>query len=350
MPPAAALTQTYDCAFLDLDGVLYLGSQPVDGAADALEQAEAEGMRLAFVTNNALRTPQQVSERLRGHGVDAPPQDIISSAQAVAAVIADRHGEGARVLVVGGCGLETALREAQLEIVESADERPDAVAQGFGGPDMPFSRFTEACHAINAGAAWYASNPDPTIPTDRGPAPGNGAAVDLLRTSTGQKPFIAGKPYPPIHRLAATRTKTARPLCVGDRLDTDIAAGHHNDCDSLLVLTGVTSPKGLVAAAPQERPTYIAADLRTGLLQAHPTTEKTHEGWSRCNGWRARPTSATDLALEGSGTAMDALRALCHAAWTAAPDACSTLGCGDALRVIDALRAEDGVRAGRFTG
>ncbi|WP_394428315.1 HAD-IIA family hydrolase [Streptomyces sp. SGAir0957] len=343
LPPSEAPARAHDWAFLDLDGVLYLGSRPVDGAARAVAAARADGMRLAFLTNNALRTPGEVAEKLRRYDVAAAEADIVTSSQAVAAVIAARHGEGARVLVVGGEGLVAALREARVSVVDSADDEPEAVAQGFGGPDMPFSRFTEACHAIDAGAAWYATNPDPTIPTDRGAAPGNGAAIDLLRTSTGRAPFVAGKPFPPIHRLALSRTGAARPLYVGDRLDTDIAAGHHNDCDTLLVLTGVTSPADLVAAAPHERPTYIADDLRTGLLRAHPATE-TVDGGARCNGWTARRSSATGLSLTGSGSALDALRALCHAAWTASPAAPTTLACGDALRVVESLSAEDGTR------
>ncbi|WP_443059051.1 HAD-IIA family hydrolase [Streptomyces sp. NBC_00388] len=330
LPATATPATVYDCAFLDLDGVVYTGSQRVEGAADALTQARALGMRLAFVTNNALRTPAQVAEKLGKAGVAAQPRDIITSAQAVAAVIAERHGRGARVLIVGGEGLAQALTDAGLRTVETADDHPDAVAQGFGGPDMPFSRFTEACLAINAGALWYASNPDPTIPTDRGAAPGNGAAIDLLRTSTGSAPVIAGKPYPPIHQAAVDRTHASRPLCVGDRLDTDIAAGHQNSSDTLLVLTGVTDAAQLIAAPPAQRPTYIAEDLADGLLRAHPAATREGGRGSACNGWLARIDAGT-LRLEGEGSRTDALRALCHAAWTADGDSPSTVRADEAL-------------------
>lgn len=244
--------------------------------------------------------------------------------------MADQLPSGARVLVVGGEGLRVALRERGLVPVESADEGPVAVAQGFGGPDLAWGRFAEAAYAISRGAVWFASNTDLTIPGARGIAPGNGAAVEVVRIATGAEPQVAGKPLPPMHRETVLRTGAKRPLVVGDRLDTDIEGAFNGGVDSLLVLTGVTDAAQLIAAGPEHRPTYVDRDLR-GLLTGQPEVSEA-DGAFRCGGWTA-VVRGDALVLEGDGEgeggAIDGLRALCAAAWTYAGEGSSPAGRGE---------------------
>ncbi|MGW1181674.1 HAD-IIA family hydrolase [Streptomyces drozdowiczii] len=323
-----ALSEAYDTALLDLDGVVYAGGHAIDHAVEALGMARDGGMHLAYVTNNALRTPAAVAEHLTELGVPAEASDVITSAQAVSRLVADQLPAGARVLVIGGEGLRVALRERGLEPVESADDDPVAVVQGYGGPDMAWGRFAEASYAINRGLPWFASNTDLTIPGARGIAPGNGAAVEVVRIATGAEPQVAGKPLPPMHRETVLRTGAERPLVVGDRLDTDIEGAFNGGVDSLLVLTGVTDAAQLVTAVPEHRPTYIDADLR-GLLTGQPEVEEAGGGF-RCGGWTA---SARDgrLVLDGDGEPLDGLRALCAAAWSQAGDKACDLDAEKAL-------------------
>ncbi|MFE4414062.1 HAD hydrolase-like protein [Streptomyces sp. NPDC056821] len=324
---AQALSEAYDTALLDLDGVVYAGGHAIAHAVDSLGTARAGGMHLAYVTNNALRTPAAVAAHLTELGIRAEAADVVTSAQAVARLIADQVPQGARVLVIGGEGLRTALRERGLEPVESADDDPAAVVQGYGGPELAWGRFAEACYAIARGVPWFASNTDLTIPGARGIAPGNGAAVEVVRIATGAEPQVAGKPLPPMHRETILRTGAEWPLVVGDRLDTDIEGAFNGGVDSLLVLTGVTDGAKLLAAPPRHRPTYVDADLR-GLLTGQPEITRQGDGF-RCGGWTA--TADTGLELNGEGEALDGLRALCAAAWTAGgEDACELDG-GKAL-------------------
>ncbi len=263
------LSAAYDTALLDLDGVVYAGGEAIAHAVESLGAARDGGMHLAYVTNNAARTPQTVAEHLTRLGVATEAADVITSAQAVARLIADQVPAGARVLVIGAEGLEVALRERGLEPVFSADDDPAAVAQGYGGPGMTWERLQEASYAVARGVPWFASNTDLTIPSARGISPGNGAAVEVVRIATGADPQVAGKPLPPMHRETVLRTGASRPLVVGDRLDTDIEGAYVGGVDSLLVLTGVTSAGELLGASPQHRPTYVALDLR-GLLEPQP--------------------------------------------------------------------------------
>ncbi|MFH9611698.1 HAD-IIA family hydrolase [Streptomyces sp. NPDC017448] len=319
-----ALNEAYDTALLDLDGVVYAGGEAVAYAVESLAEARAGGMRLAYVTNNALRTPDAVAEHLTRLGVPADPSDVITSAQAVARLVADRLPPGARVLAIGGEGLRVALRERGLEPVDSADDDPAAVVQGYGGPDMAWGRFAEASYAIRRGLPWFASNTDLTIPSARGIAPGNGAAVEVVRIATGAEPEVAGKPLPPMHRETVLRTGAQRPLVVGDRLDTDIEGAFNGGVDSLLVLTGVTDAAQLLAAPPQHRPTYVDRDLR-GLLTGQPEVVPAGDGY-RCGGWTAAVRGdrlVVEAARGDGGDALDGVRALCAAAWTfAGPGGC----------------------------
>ncbi|MGW6460932.1 HAD hydrolase-like protein, partial [Streptomyces sp. NPDC055078] len=266
---AAALSEAYDTALLDLDGVVYAGGEAIAYAVDSLLAARDGGMRLAYVTNNALRPPEVVAAHLTELGVPTAADDVINSAQAVARLISEQVPAGSRVLVIGGDGLRVALRERGLVPVESADDDPAAVVQGYGGPGLEWGRFAEACYAIARGVPWFASNTDLTIPGARGIAPGNGAAVEVVRIATGAEPQVAGKPLPPMHRETILRTGARKPLVVGDRLDTDIEGAFNGGVVSLLVLTGVTDAARLLAAPPEHRPTYVDADLR-GILTGQP--------------------------------------------------------------------------------
>jgi glycerol-1-phosphatase len=312
----APLVQNYDVALLDLDGVVYVGHHVVPGAQDALSQARAAGMRLAFVTNNASRTPHEVAAQLAQLGIPAKPDEVVTSAQAAARLLAEQLPRGARVLLVGAEGLEHALVEQGLQPVLTADEHPAAVAQGYG-PDVGWRNLAEAAYAIHDGAWWVATNTDPTLPTPRGPAPGNGALVAAVRSATGKDPVVAGKPELPMHREGILRTGATRPIVVGDRLDTDIEGARRGGVDSLLVLTGVTHPIDVVLAPATMRPTFIAGNL-TGLLEQHPEVVVAN-GSATCRGWEARIDSGMRLTAANhvAESPIDALRAACGAVWAA---------------------------------
>jgi glycerol-1-phosphatase len=305
------LASAYDVALLDLDGTVYLSGAAIPGAAEALRKADAAGMRMAYVTNNAFRTPAAIAALLVSFGIMAVPDDVVTSGQAAARVLAERLPAGAAVLVVGGSGLRMAVRERGLRPVSTAADRPRAVVQGYS-PDVSYSLLAEGSLAVDAGALFVASNGDATLPSRRGRQPGNGALTEVITTATGVRPLVAGKPEPPLHNESVLRTGAKHPLVVGDRLDTDIEAGCRVGADSLLVLTGVTGPAEVIVAPPSQRPTYLAEDL-TGLLEPHPDVT-VQDGMFGCGGWAAR-VDGDGLELTGSGQRIDGLRALCAAAW-----------------------------------
>jgi glycerol-1-phosphatase len=312
------LADAYDVALLDLDGVLYLGPDGVPHAASAVGAARERGMRPAYVTNNASRAPRDVAEHLTELGIPAAVEDVVTSGQAAARMVAERVPAGSSVLVLGTDALADQVRRQGLRVVRAVEEAgtdgPAAVLQGIAS-DTGWRDLAEACLALRAGALWVAGNLDATLPTSRGQLPGNGAMVAALRTATGLEPLVAGKPEPALHAEAVQRTAAQRPLVVGDRLDTDIRGAVRAGADSLLVLTGVVDLAGLVAAPQGSRPSYVAADLR-GLLVAHPPVQ-VDDGRAMCGQAEARLEGGL-LRVEaaaGDTGGVQALRAVCALAW-----------------------------------
>jgi len=342
---SSPLTDIYDIALLDLDGVVYIGDQPVPGVPEVLSAVREIGMRLAFVTNNASRRAAEVAAVLTEMGVPAAAQDVTTSAQVAAHLLRERLAPGSAVLVVGAEALADEVRDAGLTPARSADSMPAAVVQGYG-PGVSYRDLAEATVAIRGGALWMATNTDSTIPSVRGPLPGNGALVAALRVATGTRPEVVGKPHLGLHRECVERTGARRPLVVGDRLDTDIAGAVAAGADSLLVLSGLTTPEILIAAQAGQRPTYISFDV-TGLLEEHPEVVS-DDGQATCRGSMAR-WDGPDMVVSGGGVEavepLDVLRALCAASWAAdrSPEAvrASDAAAAAALHTLELVDRQD---------
>jgi HAD superfamily hydrolase (TIGR01450 family) len=326
VPTAVFLTDRYDVALVDLDGVVYRGAVPIPGVARAV--AGLAGLRLSYVTNNATRTPEQVWQQLASIGCPGSAADVVTSCQAAAAVLGTLVPAGSRVLVVGAPALAAALSAEGFACVSRLDADPAAVVQGLS-LDLTYDQLSEAALAIRSGLPWVATNTDATLPTARGLQPGNGAFVSALRTATGREPVAAGKPEPGLFLTAVATTGALRPLVVGDRLDTDIAGARNAGLDSLLVLSGVSTAADALSMPPAGRPTYVGADIGA-LVDPHPVVVRDGESCS-CAGWTV---SLDTVALSGTGDALDALRAL-----LAVPRPVSAVhGVGsDAVRVLEIL-------------
>jgi glycerol-1-phosphatase len=255
-----SLLDDYDALLFDLDGTIYRGEEPISGASHAVEAARQQHVTVRFVTNNASRGPDEVASHLTRIGVQATPEEVSTSAQAAAAVLADKLQPGTTVLVVGSDALVHEVELKNLTTTRTYSDAVQAVVQGLS-KDAGWRDLAEACVAIRAGALWVACNVDPTLPTERGPLPGNGSFVAALRTATDSEPLVAGKPATPLMDEAQRSADAEKPLVVGDRLDTDIAGAVAAGLDSLLVFSGVSTPQELLDATEDMRPTYVGHDV-----------------------------------------------------------------------------------------
>ncbi|MGK2308366.1 HAD-IIA family hydrolase [Cutibacterium sp. V947] len=318
------LIDGHDAVLFDLDGVIYLGPHPVPAAPGTIAELRRRGIKVGFVTNNAARSAEVVAQHLTEIGIPTQASDVVTSAQAITDLAAEQLPEGAKVLIIGTESLREEARARGLITVESAQENPVAVIQGYD-PHIDWSLLEEAGFALQAGATWYAANPDITRPTDRGIVPGIGAQLQVVATTCAIKPVIAGKPYRPLLEATVSRLGCKAPIFVGDRLDTDIRGANAMTMDSLFVFTGAHGVADLLAATPEDRPHHIAADL-SGLLEPVRMVEvsDTH---ARCGEVEVSLTADREVRADripddmpGQLDAVSAMMALVHELGTTVPD------------------------------
>ncbi len=287
-----SILAAYGAVICDLDGVVYRGSSPIPGSVGVLRTALESGRAITFATNNASREPSVVEEHLCSLGLEPGGWGVVSSAQAAASYVVSVVTDASPVLAVGGRGVAHALREVGLVSFSareaSAYGQASAVVQG-AGTGVNWRDLAEVAYQVTGGALWVATNPDRTIPTARGLAPGNGALVEAVRAAVGVEPIVAGKPEPLLYDLALRQQWMAAEnvLVIGDRLDTDIAAAHVAGLDSLFLLSGAHSLLDLVFCEPKARPTYFGVDMgallgpRLHNLDSRSSDVAIHEGLVR---------------------------------------------------------------------
>ena len=243
---------------LDLDGVVWLLEQAIPGAPAAVAALRAAGERVLFVTNNSSRPAADVAAALAAIGVPATGDDVVTSADAAAALLEP----GERALVLGGAGVLLALRERGVTTVVGEPDGPvDAVVVGLTR-ELTYDRLAAAATAVRNGARLVATNADPTLPTPNGPLPGAGSIVAAVATASGADPVVAGKPHEPMAVAVRRRIGPGPHWLAGDRLDTDGRFAAAMGARFALVLTGVTSADD-VPYDPE--PDLVAPDLAAAV-------------------------------------------------------------------------------------
>ncbi|MDR1450346.1 MAG: HAD-IIA family hydrolase [Propionibacteriaceae bacterium] len=313
------LADRYDVIGFDLDGVLYRGPAAVPGAAETLAVLRRSGIRTGFVTNNAQRSPAAVAEHLNRIGIAAAVDDVVTSAQATARLMAAELPAGAEVLVLGTAALAAEVRAVGLAPVAVRSPATAAVVVGFN-QEQRWEDFNQGCYAVQGGARWYACNGDQTRPTDQGIAIGMGGLIAAMsRALPGCRPTMAGKPCRPLLDETARRLGAERLLFVGDRIDTDIEGAGRAGFDSLFVFSGSHGVLDLAAAGPRARPTWVGWDVRA-LLEA-PRAAAADGSVSRCGAAVARARDGVvslDAAPAALAEQLDGLRAVLSLLWAAA--------------------------------
>ena len=308
----AKVLGNFETLLLDLDGVVYEGGRPIVDATESITTLKAKGIQVGYITNNASRTSQAIAEQLRSFGLELKVEDVITSAQAGAELLKQIVPAGSKVLVVGGEGLRSNVSLAGFKIIESSQDSPAAVIQGFD-PTVGWKQLAEASYAIQRGAKWVATNQDWTIPREEGLAPGNGTLVSAVHTAVGQLPVVAGKPEKAIFETALKQFGTSSAVYIGDRLDTDVLGANRAGIGSALVMTGVTTRKELLAAKPDSRPAYILGTLKD-LLGDYRAPVKTKRGY-KLGSAEVELLGQKVLVSFGDPRSLEALKCACLTIW-----------------------------------
>jgi glycerol-1-phosphatase len=267
-----SLAERYDAFLFDLDGVLYRGREVIPHAAEALARLRSMDRAVGFVTNNSARSPRAVVERLQRIGIAASPEEVETSALTTARILAERGVTSA--FIVGEDGLREALEGAGITIADGEPQAVEAVVVGFDRT-ADYAKLRVASVLVEKGAFLMATNADASFPAADGHAwPGAGALLAAVTTTTGARPEVIGKPFPPILEAALSRVGGTRPLLIGDRLDTDIEGAVAVGWDSLLVLTGISTREE--ARVWPHPPTYVGEDLRAIIAEPAPVARPPH--------------------------------------------------------------------------
>ncbi len=240
---------------LDLDGVVWLSGRPIPGGDEAVATLRGAGVRVLFATNNSAPTKAELNRRLRGCGITAPDEDLLTSADVAAAMLAP----GSTALVVGEDGVVEALAGRGVSVVREGEA--NAVVVGLD-QDLTYGDLARAADAVRAGARLVATNDDATLPTPSGPVPGAGSIVAAVSVASGATPEIAGKPHPPTADAIRARVPAGElRVVVGDRPSTDGALAAQLGVPFALVLSGVTSRADAGELPEGVRPAAVEPDL-----------------------------------------------------------------------------------------
>ncbi len=246
---------------LDMDGVVWKGDAPIGDLSSTFARIRERGLKFVFATNNGTKTPEEYQQKLADLGVDIEPSQVVTSAMGIAFMLERKFPRGTKIFMIGEDGIRVALEEKGFEIL-SVENAPEAQAVVMGiDHGINFEKVAEATLLVRAGIPFYTTNTDRTFPTPRGEIPGSGAWISVITTATGVEPIIAGKPFPYLMELSLERlgTKKEETLVVGDRLETDIAAGQGVGCPTALVLSGISTKEQADAWRPS--PDIIAESL-----------------------------------------------------------------------------------------
>jgi HAD superfamily hydrolase (TIGR01450 family) len=259
-----ALADQFDGFLVDLDGVVWIGREPVPGAAEALRQLIESGKGIVFVTNNPARPPSTYVERLREMGIPVPDGRVVTAGVVTAELAASKAGAGGSAFVIGAPGFKDTVAEKGLELIEGETARKAGTVLVSGHRDFDYEELLTATLALQGGAALFATSHDPTLPMPGGDWPGTGAVLAAVETASGKRAEIGGKPERHLfERACALIPGAARVAMAGDRLASDIAGGHRAGLETVLVLSGASSRAEAEAADPA--PDHTIEDL-TGLL------------------------------------------------------------------------------------
>lgn len=276
------LADEFDGFLVDLDGVVWIGREPVPGAAETLQALLAAGKRIVFVTNNPGKPPESYAKRLRGMGVEVGPEQIVTAGIVAARLAGEAAGKGGGAFVIGAAPLREMVAATGTRLLLGEAGREADVVVVSGHRDFDYGELLTAKLALDRGAALIATSHDPTMPMPGGEWPGTGAILAAVETASGRRAEIAGKPERHLFEIAGEalgpssqsrgsfgkqdvrkEPRDLRVAMIGDRVSSDIEGGRRAGLATILVLSGTTSREQAAAAEP--RPDHLVDDL-SGLL------------------------------------------------------------------------------------
>ena len=268
-----ALADDFDGFLIDLDGVVWIGREPVPGAPETLATLLAAGKRIAFVTNNPGKPPAAYAERLQSLGIEVEAEQIVTAGMVAARLAGAAAGPGGSAFVIGGTPLKEMVAATGVVVLEGEAGREASVVVVSGHRGFDYGELLTAKLALDGGAALFATSHDPTMPMPGGEWPGTGSILAAVETASGRVAEIGGKPEGHLFEMALAvldrgssatdgvpkEPRDLRVAMIGDRVSSDIEGGRRAGLATILVLSGTGSRADAEAAEPP--PDHVIDDL-----------------------------------------------------------------------------------------
>ena len=260
--------KSYSGYIFDMDGVIYRGDEPIQGAVETARVLKRRACKLIFITNNSAKLASEYKSILLRMGI-APldEEDIITSGDVTAKYLENRlktHPERKRVLCIAEAPMRYLLRKIGMEVIEPEDHRKAHYVVVGLYPHFNWELGSSAANAIaNYGAKLIGANPDPARPIENGEiTAGTGAIIAFIESASRTKAVIMGKPYPEMYRMALQRMELemSQVLMVGDMLTTDVKGALDLGMDAALVLTGMSKREDIEKLGVT--PTFVIDSLK----------------------------------------------------------------------------------------
>ncbi|HKL12995.1 MAG TPA: HAD-IIA family hydrolase [Halanaerobiales bacterium] len=242
----------------DMDGTIYLGDNLIDGVLDFIKKLDEKGKDYIFLTNNSSKNSKDYQKKLNKLGIEVTKDKIVNAGEVTAAYLKKIKGKDENnVYVVGTPSLERVFQDYGFKVIKNREADINSLVVGFD-TTLTYQKLWDAHYLINKGVKYYATNPDKVCPLPEGKSmPDCGSIINLLKTSTGQKPIVVGKPSKLMVNYISNKYNIDKKYIsmVGDRLYTDIKMAKQSGINSILVLTGETKQTDLKNS--QINPDYI---------------------------------------------------------------------------------------------
>jgi len=254
------LADCFDGLLIDLDGVVWIGREPVPGSPETLAALLQAGKRIVFVTNNPAHPPAAYAERLQGLGVDVGAERIVTAGMVVARLAGEAVGPGGSAFVIGAAALKEMVAATGAKVLEGEAGREAGVVVVSGHRGFDYGELLTAKLALDSGAALFATSHDPTMPMPGGEWPGTGSILAAVETASGRVAEIGGKPEGHLFEMALEAIGApGRVAMIGDRVSSDIEGGRRAGLETILVMSGTTTRAQAEAAEPP--PDHVVASL-----------------------------------------------------------------------------------------
>jgi len=247
----AALPEKPDAILLDVEGVLYIQGEAIEGAPEALAKLRELSGGIRLVTNTSSISRKEVVERVRNAGLDVADEEVLTPAAMAVRYCRERGFSKVNLMVA------RSLREDLEEIdVVGTDERADAIVLGDLGPMFSAETLSHAFRQMMDGAELIALQHNRYWKREDGFVLDVGAFSAALEYAAQTEAIVVGKPSRDFFRMALADVGAVaeRTIMIGDDIEGDIGGGLNTGIASVLVRTGKFKPEkvkesGIVPAA-----------------------------------------------------------------------------------------------------